>query len=258
MSMIGKFARTPSDRLKQIIADPELVTGVFDGSNAEASLTSQMQSVLAKNDPRNNEMMRRASQVLTSSIRSMDPRMSELVKKSLQAAGINPEELAGGGAGAKLIELMRQRAHVMQTGLQSAGTGNPAGGAKPSQPGAVISIDKAWHGVHYLMCGAPDSGSAMLSQVVMGGTEVGEDLGYGPARFFEADRVVEIVRELTRAGLESEMQARFDPTAMTAAGIYPNGWSPGDLNWVLDEFRKLRQFFIDASAAKDAVLTVIE
>jgi len=49
----------------------------------------------------------------------------------------------------------------------------------------------------------------MLSQVVMGGTEVGEDLGYGPARYFEPKLVLYIVGELTRAGLEAEMQGRF-------------------------------------------------
>jgi hypothetical protein len=108
------------------------------------------------------------------------------------------------------------------------------------------------------MCGATEPGSTVLSQVVMGGTEVGEDLGYGPARYFEANKVPDLARELTRAGLEAEMQVRFDPAQMTTLQIYPFGWQPSDLNWVMDEFHKLRQFYIDAGAAKYAVLTVLE
>jgi hypothetical protein len=151
---------------------------------------------------------------------------------------------------------MRQRAQAMNAHVQSSRAGGSASAQSPA--GAVISLEKACHGVHYLMCGATDPGSTLLSQVVMGGTEVGEDLGYGPARYFEADKIPDIVRELTGAGLESEMQARFDPAQMTTAQIYPFGWQPSDLKWVMDEFHKLRQFFIEAGAAKYAVITNLE
>jgi predicted translin family RNA/ssDNA-binding protein len=98
----------------------------------------------------------------------------------------------------------------------------------------------------------------MLSQVVMGGTEVGEDLGYGPARYFEPKLVLDIVGELTRAGLEAEMQGRFDPAQMTNEKIYPFQWNAADLTWVMDGFHRLRQLFADAAAAHEAVLTVID
>src|ERR1700693_2094442 len=110
MSMLAKFARIPSARLQQVIADPNLVTEVFDESEGSPSVTPGMFTDLVnKNDPSKNELIRRASQILTSSIRSMDPAMSELVKKSLGAAGIDPETLSKGIGGDKLIELMRQR-----------------------------------------------------------------------------------------------------------------------------------------------------
>jgi hypothetical protein len=93
---------------------------------------------------------------------------------------------------------------------------------------------------------------------VIGGTEVGEDLGYGPARYFEADKVHEIANELGRASLEAEMIARFDPVKMTTLGIYPGGWKPGDVDWLMEEFRRLRQFYADASAGKFAVVANLE
>ena len=55
----------------------------------------------------------------------------------------------------------------------------------------------------------------------MGGTEVGDDLGYGPARYFDADKVAAIARELSRPNLEAEMAARWDPDKMATLGIYP-------------------------------------
>jgi hypothetical protein len=53
----------------------------------------------------------------------------------------------------------------------------------------------------------------------MGGVEVGEDLGYGPARYFEAGEVNQIAQALSAASLETEMIARFDPAKMTSLEI---------------------------------------
>src|SRR5713101_847513 len=78
---------------------------------------------------------------------------------------------------------------------------------------------KAWHGVHYLLCGDIEPGSAIPSQAVMGGVELGEDLGYGPARYFETGKVNQIAQALSAANLEAEMIARFDPVKMTSLGI---------------------------------------
>ena len=57
-------------------------------------------------------------------------------------------------------------------------------------------IEKAWHGVHYLLCGRAVPGTGLASQAVMGGTDVGDDLGYGPARYFTPDQVAAMAREL--------------------------------------------------------------
>jgi len=48
-----------------------------------------------------------------------------------------------------------------------------------------LYIDKAWHGIHYLISeenlkGTYKAGTP-LSNVIMGGKEIGEDVGYGPA-----------------------------------------------------------------------------
>ena len=88
--------------------------------------------------------------------------------------------------------------------------------------------------------------------------EIGDDLGYGPARYLEADEVAAIARELSRPNLEAEMTARFDPAQMANLGIYPGGFDAADKQWLMDAFQQLRQFYVDASAANLAVVTCIE
>src|SRR5262249_21658351 len=55
-----------------------------------------------------------------------------------------------------------------------------------------LEIDKSWNGIHYLLTGHAEGGSGPLSMPVLGGTEFGEDVGYGPARFLLAAQVQEV------------------------------------------------------------------
>ena len=124
--------------------------------------------------------------------------------------------------------------------------------------GAALSIDKSWHGIHYLLCGAVEPTSTLVSKTIMGGTEVGDDFsGYGPARYFAVKETAAISAELNRGNLEAEMTRRFDPAQMTKLGIYPNGWSGPDAQWLLREFRNLRAFYADASAKGFAMVTCL-
>lgn len=182
--------------------------------------------------------------------------MRDRLKESFARMGIDPDALARGEGGDALIKVMEERSRALQAVLGSrkqAGTGS-----QPSSKRASISIDKAWHGVHYLLCGKAEPDSSTVSQAVMGGTEIGEDLGYGPARYFEPDKVAGIARELSRANLEAEMTARFEPDKMASLGVYPGQFLTGDEKWLMDAFRQLRQFYVDASAAKLAVVTCLE
>jgi len=45
---------------------------------------------------------------------------------------------------------------------------------------------------------------------------------------------------------------------MATLGIYPGQFLAGDQQWLMDAFQKLRQFYVDASAAKLAVVTCLE
>lgn len=53
------------------------------------------------------------------------------------------------------------------------------------------------------------------------------------------------------------MKARFVPALMTSAAMYPGGWDATGADWLFEEFRKLRDFYADASAHGFAVVTCI-
>jgi len=169
------------------------------------------------------EGRRRSPQALASAMSNLDPRIRDALTERLQRLGVNP-------------------------------AGPPLTGKGPD-----LSLEKAWHGIHYLMCGEVEPGADVLSRAVLGGTEIGDDEhGYGPARYFSTQQVALTARELSRASLPAEMNARFDSVRMNSLGIYPGGWdTPDAFDWLLTEFHHLRDFYAGASTQQCAIVTCI-
>jgi hypothetical protein len=249
MSMMGRFVQVSPDRLKEILDDPSGVEELFISEQAAKAMPKLMGALKG--------LQGRAPRMLAASIAAMPPELRERLAHSLKNLGMDPDELARGEGGDDLAKLMSERMQALGMRLPSQPSSS-GGGAQVSGKGASISLDKAWHGVHYLLCGKAEPGSDLASHAVMGGTEIGEDLGYGPARYFDPDKVAAIARELSRLNLKAEMIARWDPDQMAALGIYPAGFQPDDDRWLMNAFRQLRQFYRDASAANLAVVTCIE
>jgi hypothetical protein len=107
-----------------------------------------------------------------------------------------------------------------------------------------LEIDKAWHGLHFLLTGTAWDGSFPLNFIVAGGEEVGDDLGYGPARALRSADVVKVDTALDPLTSE-ELRGRFDAARMTELEIYPFGWSQdpdGELEYLLAFYLELRAF----------------
>jgi hypothetical protein len=124
----------------------------------------------------------------------------------------------------------------------------------------ILSLEKAWHGVHYVLCGQPEPGSSLLSQVILGGAVLGEDdegfSGYGPPRYFTSGHVAQLSRTLSRPEMEAEAAGRFNAARMSQLRIYP-GWQPSDGERVMNAFRRLRDFYADARAKGNAMVTCL-
>ncbi len=168
----------------------------------------------------------------------MDPAVQEAVTKRL---GATVESLRAGGGGEAIMNWMSTRRRD-RASLPGKSTG--------------LSIEKAWHGVHYLLCGEVEPGGALLSQAILGGAEIGEDLGYGHARYFIGSRFRDCERTQP-AGAASGNAARFNPARMTQFGINPQGWKSSDLAWLVEEFRRVRDFYSDAKARNRAVFACL-
>lgn len=126
-----------------------------------------------------------------------------------------------------------------------------------SEPPNFVDLDKAWHGIHYLLTGLAEGGPEPQSLAVFGGEEFGPEVGYGPARFLSADQVRRVAESLS--GLTREALAlRFNAKDMEAKPIYPDVIWVRDgqeaLDYVLDNYQQLQVFYRDAAARGDAVI----
>ena len=122
-----------------------------------------------------------------------------------------------------------------------------------------LDLDKAWHGVHYLLTGTAWEAGDPLAAAVLGGREVGDDDGYGPPRLLEAD-LVRTVADALAAVDDADLRARFDPAEMQRLDIYPQVW---DEDGILDDYLmpnvdELRRFYAGAAAAGAAVLLCMQ
>lgn len=126
-------------------------------------------------------------------------------------------------------------------------------------PANFLDVEKAWHAIHFTLNGSLWEGQGPLGLAVLGGTEIGEDVGYGPARFLLQDQVKDVADALSKVS-EAEFNARFDAQAMDEQGVYPQIWSrDGDFgrSYVFGHFMNLVSFYREAANRRDAMLLFI-
>jgi hypothetical protein len=128
-------------------------------------------------------------------------------------------------------------------------------------PFADFDADKAWHAIHFLLTGTAWEGAPPLNFIVAGGTEIGDDLGYGPARGLTSAEVRNLSKALEGIPIDSLLRS-FDPAALTAAEIYPEIWDrppeeDDTRGYVAENYDGLRSFILDAATAGEALLISI-
>lgn len=126
-----------------------------------------------------------------------------------------------------------------------------------------LYIDKAWHGIHYLISeenlkGEYKAGTP-LSNVIMGGKEIGEDVGYGPAHLILPEDVKDSSEALQKI-TGPDLQKAFKPEDMENKEIYPDIWvRDGEeaLQYLLFYFVKLRDYYKDTADKGYGMLTYL-
>jgi hypothetical protein len=87
----------------------------------------------------------------------------------------------------------------------------------------AVSVEKMWHALHWLLTGSISGGEEPRALTLLGGREIGPDLGYGPARILSSEQVRVVSRALDELPFD-EVFAEFDAEEMTRANVYPNVW----------------------------------
>jgi len=280
MSMNAEFVQIDATELARIKRSPAWAETLFH--NGPSSMPPQL---AALGQALEDRMRASGPRLMADVLSQMNPE----VRKQMEARlGVTAATLASGEGGDLLVKAMEERrermaalAPSMLPGMFSGGPGGASGvggasghgGAGPAEGGPAaapvaprekLSLDKAWHGVHYVLCGHPEPGKTPISQVVLGGTDIGHDeegfSGYGPSRYFTPVEVAGLAESLSRPELEAEAARRFDAAKMEELEIYP-GWSASqaeaDRKWIMDSFRNLREFFGDAAAKGRAIVTCL-
>ena len=122
-----------------------------------------------------------------------------------------------------------------------------------------LDVDKAWHGIHYLLTGDAWGGEAPLANVVLGGKEVGDDVGYGPARYLTVDEVrvaVDALKDIT----PDDLRSRYVASDLSENEIYPDIWDdPGDdaVGYLVSYYGALRDYYIAAAESSNAMLIYV-
>jgi Domain of unknown function (DUF1877) len=131
--------------------------------------------------------------------------------------------------------------------------------ASLSQRTSSVHLEKAWHGLHYLLTGSASEGELPLAFLLQGGEEVGEDDGYGPPRLFSHDQVRELDSALAAIS-DDELWSRFDPQEMSAEGVYPDIWDEEEEELreeYLTYFHEIKNIVTNANAGKQALVVML-
>jgi hypothetical protein len=120
----------------------------------------------------------------------------------------------------------------------------------------VLNLDKSWHALHYLLTGSAEPVDTPLGQSILGGTDIGPDLGYGPARLLPPDQVRLIATALSKVSKETLVSC-FDLPAMQTAKVYACS-TESDLELAQSYLARIIHFYAEAAAVGSAMLLYLK
>jgi hypothetical protein len=236
MSMLATFVQVDPALLDRLHDESDLVARLFvpELPSGAGFDVERMRAAVVERGPR----------LLAGALENFDPALRRQIEASI---GRTHEALTRGEGGNQIFELLQEQM-----------------GSRPSEPlegtHEVLSLDKAWHGVHYLLSGTAElePSDDVASRAVLGGVEIGDDFsGYGPARAFHSDDVTRLAEALGDSRVALDAAARYDAARMNGLQIYPFGWDDDGREWLLSSLRELRRFYTDGAAHGCGVLTCL-
>jgi len=242
MSMNAEFVQVDEREIERLRSDPAVVEALFQNPSSPASLLGSM-AVFDR--VMQDRVKAQGPQMFATALSRLDPSIRKALEERM---GISAESFASGKGGEQLLKVMEERRAKAAERMSAA-----------AQPRNRMTLDKDWHGLHYLLCGSTEPDGSLLGKAILGGIELEEEegfSGYGPARLLTPGDVKSISAELNRPDTVAEASARFDAAKMNALGIYP-GFRTSDSAGLLESLHKLRDFFADAAQNGKAIVACL-
>jgi hypothetical protein len=124
--------------------------------------------------------------------------------------------------------------------------------------GRRIDLDKAWHGIHYLLTGTVwEKTTTPIGQALLGGQELA---GHSDVRLLDAAHVRQTADALALLD-QVALRRRYVPARLAELDIYPNVWEVDDSaldEYLLPNLATLVEFYRTAAATNAAVLMRID
>lgn len=125
------------------------------------------------------------------------------------------------------------------------------------EPG--LSLEKSWHGIHYLLTGVAEGGRPPLSWAVLGDKEIPEGerlMGHGPAHVLTGQQVSAVSKAIA-CFTKEKLLRKFDLKAMKAARVYGvRGAEDKEYLWIY--FQKLKAFYSQATRQNNGLLSYLD
>jgi hypothetical protein len=124
-------------------------------------------------------------------------------------------------------------------------------GSDDTDPRWTLDLHKYWDIVGYLIRGSKLTDP---TDPIEGGVSIGDEMGYGPARFLTSEQVRQAAQELKKLSWDA-ISSRFDPNVMDEQEVYLAGYCTADE--ARTAFHRLVNFYADAASLGNALLLVI-
>ncbi len=128
-----------------------------------------------------------------------------------------------------------------------------------AQDSGYLELDKAWHGIHFLLTNSDWKGEKPLCYLLHGGQPIGDiDVGYGPANAITSKQVADFDAALEKID-EVEFRSRFNPKLMMKNEIYPTIWDrpleeDDTLGYLYEYFKNLKDYVKTAKQANNGMV----
>ena len=170
---------------------------------------------------------------------------------------VTEDELQQGRSDPKVVLslIKRKRAASPPPPGQSTRLGPSDQPTPPAPTIRLVSLEKMWHGLHFLLTGEPWGGTPPLSNAILG-DDPDEEREEGSLNVLGPSDVKEVATALS-ALTHEELHGRFDPAKFAAADIYPAVWDESReelFSELMMYFDELVGFYREAARCGNAVL----